>query len=62
MEKRRTLSGLLDCACHSIRDDSNYWHRVEIVSERSAVTFSHGICPKCLPRVAREMDVELSPE
>jgi len=45
------LSGLLPiCSyCKSIRDDSNYWHRVEeYVSKRSTVQFSHGICPQCV--------------
>lgn len=54
----RMLTGLLPiCAyCKSIRDDSNYWHRVEeYVTEHSDAQFSHGICPKCLPRVALEM-------
>lgn len=54
----RKLSGLLPiCAyCKSIRDDSNYWHRVEeYVSEHSDVRFSHGICPKCLPKVEQDM-------
>jgi phosphoserine phosphatase RsbU/P len=58
----RKLTGLLPiCAyCKSIRDDSNYWHRVEeYVSEHADVTFSHGICPKCLPRVAEEMTTEV---
>jgi len=58
----RHLTGLLPiCAyCKSIRDDSNYWHRVEeYVSEHADVTFSHGICPKCLPRVTREMTAEV---
>ena len=57
----RKLTGLLPiCAyCKSIRDDSNYWHRVEeYVSEHSDVTFSHGICPKCLPRVSEELAEE----
>lgn len=47
----KTLSGMLPicCYCKSIRDDSNYWHRVEeYVSEHADVEFSHGICPKCL--------------
>jgi DNA-binding response OmpR family regulator len=60
LERVQTLSGLLPiCAyCHSIRDDSNYWHRVEeYISTHTAAKFSHGICPKCLPRVAREMGV-----
>ena len=45
------LSGLLPiCAyCKAIRDDSDYWHRVEeYVSEHAGVQFSHGICPSCL--------------
>jgi sigma-B regulation protein RsbU (phosphoserine phosphatase) len=56
----RKLTGLLPiCAyCKSIRDDSNYWHRVEeYVSEHSTATFSHGICPKCLPTVEKQMDL-----
>lgn len=58
----RKLTGLLPiCAyCKSIRDDSNYWHRVEeYVSEHADVTFSHGICPKCLPRITAEMAAEV---
>ena len=58
----RQLTGLLPiCAyCKAIRDDSNYWHRVEeFVSEHADVTFSHGICPKCLPRLEEEMNAEL---
>jgi phosphoserine phosphatase RsbU/P len=57
----RKLTGLLPiCAyCKSIRDDSNYWHRVEeYVSEHSTATFSHGICPKCLPTVEKQMSDE----
>mgnify|MGYP001583432042 CR=1 FL=1 len=48
------------CAyCHSIRDDTNYWHRVEeYVSEHAEVTFSHSICPTCLPKVEAEMAEE----
>lgn len=57
----RKLTGLLPiCAyCKSIRDDSNYWHRVEeYVSGHTDVTFSHGICPKCLPKIEEQMDIE----
>jgi len=57
----RKLTGLLPiCAyCKSIRDDSNYWHRVEeYVSEHTNVTFSHGICPKCLPKITDDIAVE----
>jgi sigma-B regulation protein RsbU (phosphoserine phosphatase) len=51
LSKVRRLSGLLPiCAyCKAIRDDSDYWHRVEeYVSEHADVQFSHGICPACL--------------
>jgi DNA-binding response OmpR family regulator len=47
----RALHGMLPiCSyCKAIRDDLNYWHQVEeYVSEHSDVTFSHGVCPKCL--------------
>jgi sigma-B regulation protein RsbU (phosphoserine phosphatase) len=57
----RMLTGLLPiCAyCKSIRDDSNYWHRVEeYVTEHSDAQFSHGICPRCLPKVEKDMAVE----
>ncbi len=57
----RKLTGLLPiCAyCKSIRDDSNYWHRVEeYVSEHADVKFSHGICPNCLPKVEEQMAEE----
>src|SRR5262245_557356 len=47
----RRLTGLLPiCAyCKAIREDSDYWHRVEeFASEHADVQFSHGICPNCL--------------
>jgi CheY-like chemotaxis protein len=34
--------------CKKIRDDKNYWGRVEeYFAKRSDVRFSHGICPEC---------------
>jgi response regulator RpfG family c-di-GMP phosphodiesterase len=54
--KVRRLTGLLPiCAyCKAIRDDSDYWHRVEeYVSEHADVQFSHGICPNCLVEAMR---------
>ena len=50
----RRLSGLLPiCSyCKAIRDDSDYWHRVEeYVTEHSEARFSHGICPKCVETI-----------
>jgi sigma-B regulation protein RsbU (phosphoserine phosphatase) len=46
----KQLSGLLPicCYCKNIRDDKNYWQRVEdYVSANADVRFSHGICPNC---------------
>ncbi|MBM3461820.1 MAG: response regulator transcription factor [Armatimonadetes bacterium] len=46
----RQLEGLLPiCSyCKSIRDDQQYWHRVEHYMQKfGGVHFSHGICPKC---------------
>ena len=47
----RTLRGLIPiCSyCKTIRDDSDYWHRVEeYVTEHSDAKFNHSICPSCL--------------
>jgi phosphoserine phosphatase RsbU/P len=47
----KQLSGMLPiCAwCKGIRNDQNYWQRVEeYISQRAGVTFSHSICPSCL--------------
>jgi PleD family two-component response regulator len=44
------LQGLLPiCSyCHRIRDDANYWQRLEAyIGARSQARFSHGICPTC---------------
>ena len=46
----KQLKGMLPiCAyCKKIRDDRNYWQRVETyVSAHSDARFSHGICPDC---------------
>ena len=51
LDSVRQLRGLLPiCAyCKRIRDDRNYWQRVEVyVSEHTDATFTHGICPSCL--------------
>ena len=50
------LHGLLPiCSyCKRIRDDGNYWHQVEVyVTNHSAATFTHGICPECTEKVMR---------
>jgi sigma-B regulation protein RsbU (phosphoserine phosphatase) len=46
----KQLGGLLPicCYCKSIRNDQNYWERVEVfVTEHSNAKFTHGICPSC---------------
>jgi CheY-like chemotaxis protein len=56
----KTLQGLLPiCAyCKAIRDDKNYWQRVETYfHEHSGVQFSHSYCPSCYERhVKPELD------
>jgi hypothetical protein len=49
----KTLSGLLPiCAyCKNIRDDRNYWQKIEsYISDRTDTLFSHSICPDCYAR------------
>jgi sigma-B regulation protein RsbU (phosphoserine phosphatase) len=52
----KQLQGILPiCSyCKKIRDDQNYWRRVEsYISEHSEARFSHGICPDCYEAVAQ---------
>ena len=55
----RTLQGLLPicCYCKKIRDDGNYWHRVEnYISGHANVRFSHGICPDCSEKMKSDLN------
>jgi sigma-B regulation protein RsbU (phosphoserine phosphatase) len=52
----KQLQGLLPiCSyCNKIRDEQNYWQRVEsYLSEHAEVVFSHGICPDCYTKVVQ---------
>jgi CheY-like chemotaxis protein len=52
LEQVKQLSGLLPiCAhCKKVRDDQGFWQQVErYVSTHSEATFSHGLCPDCIP-------------
>lgn len=54
----KELKGLLPiCAsCKSIRNDEGYWQSVEhYIITRTNVTFSHGMCNKCLKREEPEV-------
>ena len=52
LEHVKQLSGLLPiCAhCKKVRDDQGFWQQVErYISAHSEATFSHGLCPDCIP-------------
>jgi DNA-binding response OmpR family regulator len=52
----RTLEGLVPiCSyCKKVRDDQNFWHRVEAyIEQRSDAQFSHGICPDCYENILK---------
>lgn len=54
----KQLHGMLPiCSyCKKIRNDQNYWQRVEgYISDHTDVEFSHGICPDCHTRVTGEI-------
>lgn len=56
LKRVKQLQGLLPicCYCKCIRNDENYWQRVEVyIGEHSDATFSHGICPNCFEAVVK---------
>lgn len=56
----KTLQGLLPicCYCKKIRDDGNYWHRVEsYIAGHANVRFSHGICPDCSEKLKADLNL-----
>lgn len=56
---KKQLSGLLHvCSwCSKVRDDDGSWKTLEeYVKDRENVTFSHGICPKCLKKSSARTD------
>ena len=61
----KQLQGLLPiCSyCKKIRDDKNYWQRVEnYISEHSEATFSHGICPDCFEKLVKPELEKVAPD
>src|SRR5262245_57109733 len=60
MASVKTLQGLLPicCYCKKIRDDGNYWHRVEsYIAGHANVRFSHGICPECNEKLRADLNI-----
>ena len=58
LEEINTLHGIIPiCSyCHSIRDDEGAWNRLEAyIMSHSEAKFSHGICPKCLPKLSKQL-------
>ena len=54
----KQLRGLLPiCSyCKRVRGDENYWQQVETYIRRfTTAQFSHGICPQCYEKAAREL-------
>ena len=52
----KQLQGILPiCSyCQKIRDDRNYWQRVDrYITEHSEAKFSHSICPDCYTEITR---------
>ncbi len=46
------------CVCHKIRNDSEYWHKVESYFHNCLdLNFSHGICPDCSKRLYPELNL-----
>jgi PAS domain S-box-containing protein len=42
--------------CKNIRDDENYWHKVEAyITEHSKAKFSHCVCPECMEKFKKDM-------
>lgn len=55
----KTLKGLVPvCSyCRKVRDDQGFWEQLEsFVSRHTYASFSHGICPNCLPKVKEEVE------
>lgn len=61
----KTLRGIIPiCSyCHSIRDDEGAWSKIEAyLSAHSEIQLSHGICPKCLPKVRADAGLDRNEE
>ena len=53
------LQGLLPicCYCHKVRNDQQYWQQIEgYLAENTRLRFTHGMCPDCYEKAAKELD------
>jgi hypothetical protein len=58
----KTLHGLLPIcsSCKRIRDDTGYWHQVEVyLHENTDADFTHGLCPGCLKKLYPALGEEI---
>ncbi|MDB6035380.1 MAG: domain S-box [Verrucomicrobiales bacterium] len=47
--------------CKNIRDDENYWHKVEAyITDHSKAKFSHCVCPECMEKFKRDLLPQLN--
>jgi len=47
--------------CKKIRDDQNYWHKVEnYIAARTDASFTHGFCPGCFKERMKEVEASAS--
>jgi len=61
LEEIKTLQGIIPiCSyCHSIRSDDGAWSRIEkYLTTHIDAQFSHGICPKCIPKVRADAGLD----
>lgn len=55
----KRLKGILPIcvSCKKIRDDSGYWHQVELyVRDHTEAEFSHSICPECAKKLYPDIE------
>jgi hypothetical protein len=46
-------------SCRKVRDDEGYWSQLDVyLRNRSAVEFTHGICPECDARLYGQLKEE----
>jgi PleD family two-component response regulator len=57
----RKLKSLLPICmyCKSVRDDQDYWHQIdEYIHSEVGTDFTHGVCPKCMAKVQKQLDAQ----